>query len=186
VQQHPRTLFIVDEAFIEFTNAIPSVIRAITSLPNLVILRSLTKAFAIPGLRLGYIAAPAAIIEKIKALKMPWSVNAMALAAGHYIFDHYETLGLPLTNLLADRVAFVQQLQEVSIKVIPSHTHFFCCETPSGTAGDLQRYLLDHHGILIRDAANFRGLSPRHFRLATGTPDRNQLLINALKEWRPQ
>jgi threonine-phosphate decarboxylase len=67
-----------------------------------------------------------------------------------------------------------------------SHTHFFCCETPSGTAADLQRYLLDHHGILIRDAANFRGLSPRHFRLATGTPDRNQLLINALKEWRPQ
>ena len=186
LRRHPETLFIVDEAFIEFTHAIQSLIPLLDQYPNLVILRSLTKTFAIPGLRLGYVMASREIIQKLQSIKMPWSVNAMALAAGHFIFENYSSAILPLERLLQDKEHLSQQLQQMSIHVYESHTHYFLCETTHGNAEELQQYLLNEHNILIRNAGNFRGLSPRHFRLATLTPHQNQLLINALKEWRTQ
>lgn len=179
IRQNPETLFVVDEAFVEFTSPPSSLISS--GLPNLVVLRSLTKAFAIPGLRLGYIAAPEAIIRRLKAIKQPWTVNAMAAEAGNYIFDNYTAL--PIDRLLKDKAAFIRDLEDSGITVYPGSTHFFLCETPKGTAAELQRYLLDHHRLLIRDAGNFRGLGERHFRLATLEPHKNQLLIKAVKEW---
>jgi threonine-phosphate decarboxylase len=186
IRHNPGTTFVVDEAFIEFTDSVSSIIPLIHSLPNLVVLRSLTKSFVIPGLRLGYVAANAGIIERLQRVKLPWSVNAMAAEAGNYIFDNYPFLWLPLKQLLRDKATFVRQLEDTGVKTHPGDTHFFLCETPGGTAAELQRYLLDHHRILIRDAGNFRGLQPRHFRVATLAPDKNQLLVTALKEWQKQ
>jgi threonine-phosphate decarboxylase len=186
LETHPQTLFAVDEAFIEFTDTLRSSIRSTLRFPNLVVFRSLTKVFAIPGLRLGYIAAGRKIIEKLQALKIPWSVNAFALEAGHFIFDHHAANYLPLTQLLKDKHDYVQQLRESGdLKITDSHTHFFLCETSRGSAAELQQWLLEQHGLLIRDASNFRGLGPGHFRLATLSPDRNQLLVTALKQYPP-
>jgi threonine-phosphate decarboxylase len=186
VANNPRTLFIVDEAFIEFTEAIPSIIGAIDRHPNLVILRSLTKAYAIPGLRLGYIAARPEIIAGLQALKWPWSVNAFALEAGHYIFSRQILPSLALKDLLRDKQAFVQELSETGLDIVAGHTHFFLCRTQRSTAKNLQRYLLEGFGLLIRDASNFRGLGPGHFRLATLGPEKNQWLAEALKSWQDQ
>jgi threonine-phosphate decarboxylase len=183
IRQHPQIIFIVDEAFIEFTDSIGSSIRLIRELPNLVILRSLTKAFAIPGLRLGYIAAGKEIISRLRALKLPWSVNALALEAGNFIFDRYDRIRLPLAQLLQDKAGFSQQVAATGIKVHASPTHFFLCETGHGDAAELQNFLLNKFRLLIRNAGNFRGLGVNHFRLATLAPDKNQLLVNALKEW---
>lgn len=184
IDHNPQTIFVVDEAFIDFTDSIQTAIPLLARFPNLVILRSLTKAFAIPGLRLGYIAAGKDIVEKLKALKLPWSVNTMALEAGNFIIEHYAKIRPPLAQLLQDKTAFVRQLQEVPVKTYASHTHFFLCETNYGRAAELQQYLLYNFGLSIRNADNFRGLGPKHFRLATLSPDRNQLLITALKGWR--
>lgn len=184
IENNPAATFIVDEAFIDFTFSIHSIIQLINRYKNLVILRSLTKAFAIPGLRLGYIAAHAAIIEKLKSQKAPWTVNALAIEAGKFILDNYKTIQLPLKDLLQDKQDFIQKLQDASIKIYESHTHFFVAETPKGTAPELKQFLLGNFGILIRDASNFRGLGNQHFRLATLAPTQNQLLINALKEWK--
>jgi threonine-phosphate decarboxylase len=183
---HPHTLFVTDEAFIEFTRTIPSSVTLVHRYPNLVILRSLTKTFAIPGLRLGYVVAAGHVIKKLQTLKTPWSVNTMALEAGHFIFDHYDSIGVPLDSLLQDKESFVLRLQQLGIAIRESHTHFFLCETPQGDARSLQQYLLNEYHILIRDAGNFRALSRRHFRLATLAPHRNQLLINALEKWQRQ
>jgi len=183
LSNHPDTLFIIDEAFIEFTRTITSAVSLLHRYTNLVILRSLTKTFSIPGLRLGYIAASGEIIDKLQSSKMPWSVNAMALETGHFIFDHYASISIPLDRLLQDKETFVQQLQQMHIPSLKSHTHFFICETSSGTAQTLQQYLWDECRMLIRDAGNFRGLSERHFRLATLAPHQNQSLITALEKW---
>ncbi len=183
IRRYPQIIFVVDEAFIEFTDSIRSSIRLIRELPNLVILRSLTKAFAIPGLRLGYIAADKEIISRLRALKLPWSVNALALEAGNFIFDRYEAIRLPLTKLLQDKASFSQQVAATGIKVYAGSTHFFLCETDHGDAAELQNFLLNKFRLLIRNAGNFRGLGARHFRLATLPPDKNRLLVNALKEW---
>lgn len=183
VKANPQTLFVIDEAFIEFTIHITSLLPLIDTCDNLIIMRSLTKAFAIPGLRLGYIAAPAALIDKLLLCKMPWSVNALAIEAGHYIFDHHSGNQLPLAQIFLDKEQLVQQLKQLSFTIDDSHTHFFLAKMPFGTAKQLKEYLIDRHGLLIRDASNFRGLTNQHIRLATLTKDNNELLTDALQQW---
>ena len=182
--QNPATVFVLDEAFIEFTTSIESAIPLLATFDNLLILRSLTKAYAIPGLRLGYVVAPAALVARLSRHKAPWAVNTLAVAAGHFIFENYAQVQLPLTQLLADKTALVATLaQNSGFEVLPSHTHYFLARTRRGTAAALKRWLLDRHGLLIRDASNFRELTPAHLRLGTRSPADNQLLINALAAW---
>lgn len=181
--QFPKTIFVVDEAFIEFTSSITSVLALTVRYPNLIIMRSMTKAYAIPGLRLGYIVASPELINLLRSEKQPWTVNAMAMEAGHFIFDHMENLALPLEQILRDKDNFVRALAGTPVRTYPSHTHFFLAETQVQNAAKLKRWLLDNFDILIRDAANFRGLSENHIRIATLSPEKNQILINALSEW---
>jgi threonine-phosphate decarboxylase len=183
IAQNPQTVFAVDEAFIEFTDATASLTGAVLRYPNLVVFRSLTKSFAIPGLRLGYLAAGKELIERLQTLKLPWSVNALALEAGHFILDHFPAPHWSLAPLLEEKNRFVRQLRGMGLETVPGHTHFILCRTAEGTAKELQRYLLENFGLLIRDAGNFRGLDSGHFRLATLSADKNQLMINALKQW---
>jgi threonine-phosphate decarboxylase len=183
--KNPQTLFIVDEAFIEFTLSLETAIPLLHHYPNLLILRSMTKAFAIPGLRLGYVVAHENLIHQLKGFKSPWSVNALAIAAGRFIFDHLPHLQVPVDQLLRDKEDFAARLQqEAGVTVYPSHTHFFLAQTTQGTAAQLKHYLIDQSGLLIRDAGNFRGLSPQHFRVATLAPAQNHLLIVALAQWK--
>lgn len=186
VQNNPAVVFIIDEAFIEFTLSATSFIPLLQRYDNLVILRSLTKAFAIPGLRLGYMAAGAKLIDKLKTVKAPWSVNTLAIEAGHYIFDHLQKLALPLKELLQHKEDFVSGLKDAPLTITKSHTHFFLAELKCGTAKSLKAYLVQHHRILIRDASNFRGLNPQHIRIATLSPHKNKLLTEALNEWKNQ
>jgi threonine-phosphate decarboxylase len=149
------------------------------------VMRSLTKAYAIPGLRLGYVVAHEELISQLMAIKQPWTVNALAQAAGEFIFDHYDAIQLPVSEILSQKEDFITQLKHNdSIETEESATHFFLCKTMVRSAGQLKQFLLDDHGILIRDAGNFRGLSRQHFRVATLSPEKNSLLINALEEWK--
>lgn len=184
MSQNPQTLFVVDEAFIEFTDQLDTVIPLLNQFENLVVMRSLTKAYAIPGLRLGYMVGSPSLIERLKNHKQPWTVNAMALAAGQFIFDHYDHIQVPLVQLLTDKKTFVDQLRQNSVlEVNDSMTHFFLARTRKENAAELKKFLVDKHGLLIRDASNFRGLDAGHFRVCTLSPDQNALLINALTEW---
>jgi threonine-phosphate decarboxylase len=177
-------VFVFDEAFIEFTTSIDTLLPLLARFDNLLILRSLTKAYAIPGLRLGYVVAAEALITRLTAAKAPWTVGALAAAAGHFIFENFATVQPPVGPLLADRAAFAAQVAQVpGLTVAPSHTHYFVAQLPHGTAADLKRWLLARHSLLIRDASNFRDLTPAHFRVSTQRPTHNQLFLNALREW---
>ncbi len=181
---YPSTLFVVDEAFIDFTIALESSVPLLAQYSNLIILRSLTKTYAIPGLRLGYVVASPALIVRLKDHKQPWTVNTLALEAGHFIFENFDQIQIPLSILLADKESFISELKKLAfLDVEESHTHFFLVTLKKGTAAELKSYLLETHGLLIRNASNFRDLSPQHFRLATLRPDQNQLLLSALNEW---
>lgn len=184
--ERPKTHFVVDEAFIEFTAAVTSQISMIQRLPNMILLRSMTKAFAIPGLRLGYVVGHATLIARLRALKMPWTVNALAIEAGLYIFDSSRAGKdlFPVMSLLSDTARLSVQIGSLGYAVHPSHTHFLLCQTPWGTAKELQSYLLEKQGILIRNADNFRGLGPEFFRVACLPADKNQLLIDGLSKFR--
>lgn len=181
---HPQTIFVIDEAYVDFTEEVISMVGAIDALPNLIIIKSLTKTYSIPGLRLGYILSTAGIIQQVLLSKMPWSVNALAIEAGLYIAQHRETLALPISQLRKDTLELMAAVKQIKgIQVRDTHTNFFLSRTSVGTAADLKRYLLQNDGLLIRDAANFKSLSPKHFRVATQRPEENQLLIKGIQAW---
>jgi threonine-phosphate decarboxylase len=183
IRSNPKTIFIVDEAFIDFTESVSSMIGKVVDYHNLVVLHSLTKTYAIPGLRLGFIAAADRLIDQFKSFKFPWSVNAMALNAGHFIFDNFEKVQLPLRTLLEDKREFTAALRNEGFEIHDSHTHFFLLRLNQGTAAELKSFLIENHGILVRDASNFRGLDNKYIRLATLQPEKNQLLLQTLTEW---
>jgi len=185
IKRNAHCLFVIDEAFIEFTFESESLISIVEKYHNLIIMRSLTKAYAIPGLRLGYIVAQQELIEDLKKIKQPWTINTMALSAGEFIFDNFESIQLPLKQLLTDKADFLKQLESnEAIEIEHSATHFFLCKTLVRNAGQLKAFLINNYGILIRDAGNFRSLTRQHFRIATLHPDKNSLLLNALNEWK--
>lgn len=187
ISNNSNCLFIVDEAYIDFTLQSTSLANGINEFPNLLIVKSLTKTYSIPGLRLGYILSSRAIVDKITTYKMPWSVNTLAIAAGRYILQHQQALQLPLTLLLKETQQLIDQLNTIAtITAYPTHTHFFLCEIKKGTAADLKIFLLNTYGFLIRDASNFKTLTTQHFRIATQTQEHNAELINGIEAWTQQ
>ncbi|MEO1049565.1 MAG: threonine-phosphate decarboxylase [Bacteroidota bacterium] len=185
IEAAPSTTFVIDEAYIEFTNQIESVVPLVQRFDNLIVVRSLTKTFTIPGIRLGYVVAPSRVIERLLIKKMPWSVNALAIQAGLQLFEYYDRWRFNVDKLLEETRKFVQDLSAISwLEVKPSHTSYFLAELKKGTAASLKEYLATQHGMLIRDATNFKRLEGECIRLATQSPVANASLIKALQHWK--
>lgn len=181
IAQNTNTCFVIDQSYAAFTdNKTWSASQAL-KFSNVILLHSLTKCYAIPGLRLGYITAQKDKIDKIKHYSMPWSVNQLAQLAGLYLL---ENVSYNFSDYLLESQRVQKQLSEVSgIKVHSSEMHFFLCQLVQGKAADLKKFLIEKHGFLIRDAANFRGLNESYFRVAVQDKSNNNLLIKAIEEW---
>ena len=180
----PSTVFVVDEAYAGFIPDFQSVVSLTRIYTNLIVVRSLTKCCAIPGLRLGYVVASEKLAEKLQKFQQPWSVNALAQEAGKFIFDHPH-LFLPDTSHIRQLSCNFQKAisQFQNFRVIPSKAPFFLIEMQSGTAKELKEFMVRAYGILIRDASNFKGLNERYFRVCSRNEADNQLLIDGLKNY---
>lgn len=184
IEDHPDIYFIIDQSYQAFAHTKyrldpkESVVHK-----NLILLHSMTKNYAIPGLRLGYITACSQLIDKVTTYRMPWSVNQLAIEAGKYLINS-GTTSFCLEDYLDETNRFIRELSRIDgLTLVPTNTHFFLCCLTDRRASDLKQYLVEKHGILIRDAANFRGLDQRYFRLATQSPNENDALVKAIKEW---
>ncbi len=182
LEKHTETVFVVDEAYADFYPEFRSAIELTTSYPNLIVVRSMTKCCAIPGLRLGYLVASTRLADKIRQFQQPWSVNVLAQEAGHFLLNSGNELDVKRITTLT--IGLQNQINQIEgFRVIPSLAPFFLIEMNSGTAAQLKLFLLEEHGILIRDASNFRGLNERFFRVCTRNETDNQLLLNGLKSF---
>jgi threonine-phosphate decarboxylase len=182
-----ETLFVVDEAYVDFTKNNCSAVSLIKKYENLVIIRSLTKKFCIPGLRLGYLLAGEKLISRINNFRIPWSVNSLAIEAGNYLFSHLPDYRIPLDEWLANTGYLKAEMDAIpGFKTMTTDTTFFLCTTQKSGATDLKQYLLAEHGILIRDASNFKGLDGRYFRICTQSGRENTILTEALWNWIPK
>lgn len=181
ISSNPQTCFVIDQSYAAFTDdRIWSASEAL-KFDNVILLHSLTKCYAIPGLRLGYITAPKDKIDRIKHYSMPWSVNQLAQLAGLYLLEN-------VTYNFSDYLLESQRVQEqlakiLGLKIHPSEMHFFLCQLEKGKAADLKQFLIEKQGFLIRDAANFRGLDESYFRIAIQDESSNNLLIKAIAQW---
>lgn len=185
IEENPNTTFVIDEAYVEFTNQTTSIIPWMTKLPNLIIVRSLTKTFCIPGIRLGYVMAPTNIIDQLLEKKMPWSINTLAIQAGLNIFESYEKWLFDVEVLLKETNTFIEALSVIDwLNIQPTQTSYFLAQLNQESAAELKDYLASEHGILIRDATNFRRLEGQFIRLSTQSQEANNALIRVLKQWR--
>ncbi len=184
VEANPQVLFIIDQSYEWFVGQ--PVFSAAEALryDNLLLLHSLTKRYCVPGIRLGYVTAAPHLIQQLRTHKMPWSVNALAIEAGHYLLEH-DVKGLPVVD------AYLQEAQRLrdnlnalgALQVWPTSTHFMLVQMRYGNASALKNWLANEHGILIRDASNFDGLDNRFFRIAAQDPEENDKLVAAINEW---
>ena len=184
ITSHPHTLFVIDQSYEAFTLKRLFSIEEAARMPNVVLIHSLTKHFAIPGLRAGYLTACAEVMRLIRAQRMPWSVNALAVEAGFYALGEKFALPFDLEAYLRLKDEFADDWRRTGLTdVWDSDTHFFLLRLRSGKASALKDFLARRHGILIRDASNFEGLDAACFRLATQRREENRALIGAFMEW---
>jgi len=184
LKSNAKSTFVIDEAYIDFTDEIDSYIDLLNNHENLILVKSLTKNFSIPGLRLGYLISNKAMVQNIQFYKAPWTVNSLAIEAGKFLIKEKADFLPPVSYYKSETKKFIKKLEKIpGFKIHPSKTSFFLVELEEKTAFELKKYLISNFGILIRDAANFRGLNSSYFRLATQTEEKNQLLIDALIQW---
>ncbi len=180
-------LFVVDEAFLDFVehpeqvSILPDALRE----DHVVVLRSLTKSFAVPGLRLGYLAAHEALVRALRALQPPWPLNTFALVVGEQLVKETAYLQQSRRMTARWREEFRSALQTLpGFRVFPSATNFLLCklEFPHLTSSAVSDRLAAQ-GLLIRNCDSFHGLTPGRFiRLAVRTPEDNARLVHALRE----
>jgi threonine-phosphate decarboxylase len=184
IRQHPQVCFVIDQSYEDFTLQPLFTAAEAVAFPNVILLHSMTKRFSIPGLRLGYITASSDFLTNIKAQRMPWSVNALAIEAGRYLLQHDADYTLDISAYLTETTRLAAALSSLGcLDVWPTHTHYMLVRLRIGKAAALKDYLANEHGLLIRDASNFEGLNDGFFRIATQTPAENDLLVRAIGQW---
>ncbi|WP_431222783.1 threonine-phosphate decarboxylase CobD [Serratia sp. L9] len=173
---------IVDEAFIDFLPEVPGLIPQIGDYSRLYILRSLTKFFAIPGLRLGYlVSSDRPGLQQMKQLREPWTINAYAALAGEVILNDGAYIHQTHQWLAQQRAWLFDALATLpQLRIWPGAANyiFLRCLRPGF---DLQQALLQHR-ILIRHCANYPGLSADYYRVAIKSEAANRTLIAALQQ----
>ncbi|MEG4036267.1 pyridoxal phosphate-dependent class II aminotransferase [Microcoleus sp. w1-18aA5] len=177
-------MVVVDEAFMDFLppSEQETLIDAVEEFPNLVILRSLTKFYSLPGLRLGCAIAHPDILRRWQLLRDPWPVNALAAAAAaavvrDTVFEQQTWDWLPV----ARRELFEGLANLPGLQPIAGAANFLLVES-SMSVSSIQKSLLERHRILIRDCLSFPELGDRFFRVAVRSRADNLRLIAGLKE----
>ncbi|WBM71567.1 threonine-phosphate decarboxylase CobD [Buttiauxella sp. WJP83] len=173
---------IVDEAFIDFLPHGSNLALRLTHSRYLYLLRSLTKFFAIPGLRLGYLlSGNRARIRQLKNNREPWSVNALSSLVGQYLLNDDDYINVSHKYIARQRDYLWQALSQFASLIVwkPTANYlFFRCIKKDI---DLKAALLAHR-ILIRHCENYPGLDSSYFRVAVRTEDENRALIQALTQ----
>ncbi len=177
-------LVVIDEAFMDFLTLSQqqSLIDLVPNFPNLVILRSLTKFYSLPGLRIGYTIANPDLIQKWQGYRDPWSVNSLAAAAAIAALEDHDFQQHTWDWLVPARSQLMKSLSEISqLHALPSAVNFLLVNTALSVT-ELQQQLLKKYRILIRDCLSFPELGDNYFRIAIRTPQENKELVEALKQ----
>jgi threonine-phosphate decarboxylase len=184
MEAHPDTLFVVDESFLPFRadEAVHSLIPALPLLKNLIVIRSLTKFYTLPGLRLGYAVCQPDDAAGMRRYQVPWSVNALAQTAGLAALADVDFRERTLAWIDPAREAFYHQLASVSscLEPLPTAANFFLLRLKEVTGPWLTRRLAER-GLFIRNTSNFIGLDNHYVRVAIRREQANRRLVEELR-----
>jgi len=174
---------LLDEAFVDFVEAASLKIH-LGRFPRLLILRSFTKFFGIPGMRLGFLLGAPELVAHLSGEQVPWSVNSMAQVMGRACLADLQYMSRTRTLINRERQFLLHRLAALpGLTSFPSAVNYLLVKLtrPGMTAAALREQMLAH-GIVIRDASNFRGLDERFFRMAVRSRKENERLLQALEQ----
>ncbi len=175
--RRPGRTVVVDEAFMDLVPGAPGSLVS-EALDDVIVVRSLTKALAVPGLRVGYAVAPAALADRLRAVRPPWSANVMALAALEAAAARPAELAVIAERAAAERRDLAARLHAMDgVRVWPGAANFVLVEVADGP-----RVLAALRGaaIAVRPAASFPGLGEGHLRITARDPEQNAALVAVL------
>lgn len=187
IRKHPRYLYVIDQSYADYTLQPMLEMKEMLDCYNVMILQSLSKKYCVPGLRLGYLTASPIIIDRLRDIRQPWTVNALAIEAGKWLIENDPKVLPDLKEYLDEAQRVKQELSEIEgLMVMDTQTHYMLANIDWATSLELKNWLIEKHGILIRDASNFHSLDDHCFRVAAQTPEENDALINAIKAYREE
>ncbi len=186
LQAHCRetgSLLVVDECFLDLT-AYPErhcLVREVSGIPELVLLRAFTKLYGMAGLRLGYaLCGSSELADKLQSCGQPWAVSGVAQAAGVAALRDVAYVAAVRALVTAERPRMQAALEEMDLRVIPGEANFLLFDSGDALLGEKLR----ERGILLRDCRNFPGLREGWYRTAVRTADENSVLLRTLREVR--
>ena len=179
--EEQNVAIMLDEAFIDYAPQASLASLAATKL-HLIVLRSLTKFYAIPALRIGYAVCGAQLANRVREQIDPWSVSTVALEAGRAALDEGEfATESRRTNEMA-REEFAGALRGIGLQVFPSAANFLLAKLPFGSGAGLEGWL-EAERILIRRCDSFGGLGDEYIRLAVRSNVDNRHLVSLIEAW---
>ena len=168
-------LLVVDEAYAEFSQE-KSAVTLIANNPHIVVIRTMSKAFAFAGARVGYLVSDAAVKDAMMIVRLPYHLSALTQAAAQVAINHRAELLSGVSTLITSRGAVVQAIHDMGLTTIPSSANFVLFTGFEQESAQLWAALLEK-GVLIRDV----GLSG-YLRVTIGNEAENELFISSLKE----
>jgi len=168
-------LLVVDEAYAEFSSEV-SAATLITKYPNVIVIRTMSKAFAFAGARLGYLIADHAVIDGLQLVRLPYHLSAITQAVAEVALSFSNELLAGVDTLIAQREIVQAELAKLGLTITPSAANFLLFGGFKQPADQIWQKLLDR-GILIRDVGLLGQL-----RVTIGTAAENQAFISALTE----
>jgi threonine-phosphate decarboxylase len=182
--QKQDCLVIVDEAFFDFLLDYDSLVPYINKFSNLIIIRSLTKMFAIPGIRLGYLLAHPEVVSALSLLQSHWSTNTIALLAGELCLQNESFITETQDFIFNERKRLFAFFKQSEFVVSASKVNFYLLQDPLLDDQFTLFEFLIHQGIIPRHTCNFPGLEGRWLRFAIKGYQENNQLMGVLAKWR--
>jgi len=172
---------VVDESFIDYCQAL-TCLPQLRRYPRLIILRSFTKFYGLPGLRIGYSVSSPAVAALLKRFQPPWSVNAMAQRAAEVAIADVTHARRSLACVERERTHLTTQLSSLDgLVVIPSSANFLLVELPPSFGSRAVTAELRREGLLVRDCSSLEGCTARMIRIAVRRRRDNARLLAAIQ-----
>jgi histidinol-phosphate aminotransferase len=169
---------VVDEAYHEFSGR--TVVPLLAELPNLIVLRTFSKAMAMAGLRVGYLLASADLAREIRKATLPYNLNFFSATAAQVACERYELLRAQIEIIIGERDRLLKKLAGVrGIEPVQSAANFMVARTAIAPQKLFEELLA--RDILVRDVSKYPMLS-QHFRLSVGSPEENDRVVSALED----
>ena len=186
--QNKNITFIVDESFVDFADKeeSPTLLEdsILNDYPELIIVKSISKSFGVPGLRLGILASHnTKLISELKKDVAIWNINSF----GEFYMQIFEKYKGDYTTAIEKfkevRREYLEELSNVkNLRVVPTQANYVLCEIlGDNTAYDITKRLLDEYDVFIKDLSSKKGFNGQYIRIAVKRPEENRKLVEALK-----